>query len=525
MSLGRKPRPKSGPRDRGAHLGNIFPDSDAGGSNNGTSTGTSIGTSTGTSTDTSTGTSTGTSTDTSTSTSTSTSAGTGTGSGAICYMDNNSTTHMPAEVVDTYVRWCNRGNPSASYGSAVEARQMMEKFRAEIAVECAFELSEFEIVFTSGGSESNSHIIASSVRAFLRRTSTLPHIITSAAEHKSLLMCCQQHAEDGLCQLTVLPVRTQGPAIGTVDPDELAKAIRPNTCLVSIMAANGETGIMNNIPALTAATRKHRGIPFHTDAVQLFGKSALRPDILGVDAFSASFHKLHGPAGVGILVIRRTFATGYGLGPLISGTQNRGLRGGTENTPGIAAAFTAFRLTMANRGAKTAAILQLRAAIKAAISRRVPCFPLSAHPGDPPPSIDGGITPPPPAHSGTAEARRAIAAAEKADTPVVFWIAPDDDRAVLPNTILLAVRRRGFSNRAALAALARLGVIVSLGSACDAASPAPSGVVVAMGVPVALQSGVLRVSLGDMNTAEDVKVFIRAFISVISGDACRPSEQ
>ena len=298
------------------------------------------------------------------------------------------------------------------------------------------------------------------------------------------------------------------------------------------MAANNETGILNNLRELAAITRRAR-VPFHTDAVQLFGKSPVRPLALGVDAFSASFHKLHGPPGVGLLVVRRALVEGYDLGAHICGTQNGGLRGGTENLPGIAGSFVAFRLTVAERGEKTARILRLRAALKAAIASRLPCFPLDSHPADRPPSIDGGITPAPPApHNGTPEARRAIALAEKKETPVVFWIAPEDDRRVLPNTILLAVRRPGFCNRAARAALEKRGVIVSLGSACNSASGqgleakrgSPSNVAEAMRVPAALLGGILRVSLGDDTAAEDVKTFVRHFLAVVTSDACLSAE-
>jgi cysteine desulfurase len=447
-------------------------------------------------------------------------------SAKLCYLDANATTAMMPEAIDAMVRWCNRGNPSAEYASAQEARRLMDSFRQEIAVECGFELEgpkAFCVVFTSGGSESNCFMISGAVRSYAAKTGCLPHVITSATEHKSLLACCLRLAKERLCQLTVLPVGQAGPGLGAVEVTDLERAMRPNTCLVSIMAANNETGILNNLRALSAVARG-KGVPFHTDAVQLFGKSALRPAALGVDAFSASLHKLHGPPGVGLLVIRRKLVEGYDLCPLVCGTQNGGLRGGTENLPGIAAGFVAFRLTMADRAAKSTRVLRLRDGIKAALAARLPCFPLDAHPADAPPSIDGGITPPGPARrAGSAGARRAIARAEKTGAPAVFWIAPPDDRRVLPNTLLLAVRRPGFCNRAARAALEARGVIVSLGSACNSAETgpsSPSSVVAAMGLPAALQGGVLRVSLDDTTTADDTKAFVMHFIAVVTSEAC-----
>jgi cysteine desulfurase len=447
------------------------------------------------------------------------------------YMDANATTLAPQPVLDALVAWCNRGNPSAEYASAQEARRMMDTFRRELAVECGFELDgpkSFEIVFTSSGSESNCAIVTSAVRSYAAKTGRLPHVITSAVEHKSLQLCCQRLAKERLCQLTVLPVGRAGAGLGAVAAADLETAMRPNTCLVTIMAANNETGIMNNLRELSAVARRAR-VPFHTDAVQLFGKSAFRPLALGADAFSASFHKLHGPPGVGLLVVRRSLIEGYDMCAHICGTQNGGLRGGTENLPGIAASFVAFRDTMADRAAKTARVSRLRDAIMTAIATRLTCLRLDDHPADRPPSIDGGITPPrPPLHDGSAEGRRAVALADKGGTPAVFWIAPADSKRVLPNTILLAVRRPGFCNKAARAALEKRGVIVSLGSACNAAEAAeqgaPSGVVVAMGVPAALQGAVLRVSLGDDTTPEDAKTFVRHFLAVVTSNECLSAE-
>jgi cysteine desulfurase len=434
----------------------------------------------------------------------------------VVYLDNNATTLMPGEVVDALAAWCNRGDPSSEHASAREARQMMAAFRRQIAVECGFELDgpdAYAVVFTSGASESNCHIVTSAVRSYAAKTGILPHVVTSAAEHKSLLACCLRLAKERLCQLTVLPVGRAGPGLGAVDPADLAAALRPNTCLVSIMAANDGTGVLSNLRELSRAARAAR-VPFHTDAAQLFGRSAVRPTALGVDAFSASFHKLGGPPGVGLLVLRRALIDGYDLCPHICGGQNGGLRGGAENLPGIGASFAAFRIAMADRAGKTGRLARLRAALKAALAARLPCFYLDDHPADRPPSIDGGITPPAPApHSGAPEARRAIARADDGGAPAIFWIAPADERRVLPNTLLLAVRRPGFCNRAARAALEARGVVVGLGPAC-------AGALAAVGVPAALRGGVLRVSLSDDTTVDDVKYFAAHFLEVVTTDVC-----
>jgi len=201
------------------------------------------------------------------------------------YLDANATVPMPPPVLDALLSWCNRGNPSAEYASAREARRMMDAFRRAIAVECGFELEgadAYAVIFNSGASESNSAIVASAVRSYTAKTGRLPHVVTSAAEHKSLLACCQRLAKDKLCQLTVLPVAQSGPGLGAVAAADLRAALRPNTCLVSIMAANNESGVLSNLRELSAAARAAK-VPFHTDAVQIFGKSVFLPTRLGVD--------------------------------------------------------------------------------------------------------------------------------------------------------------------------------------------------------------------------------------------------
>jgi cysteine desulfurase len=449
----------------------------------------------------------------------------------LVYADANATTMMPQTVIDAINLWFNRGNPSAEYAAAKDAKKMMAAFRRLIAAECGFELEgpdAYAVIYTSGASESNCFIATSAARSYAALTGKLPHIITSSTEHKSLLACCQRMAKERMIMLTVLPVGGAGPSLGRVDPNALRRAIRPNTCLVSIMAANNETGVINDIKALGAVCRDTR-IPFHTDAVQLFGKAPFRPLASNVAAFSASFHKLHGPPGVGLLVLRKSLIEGYDLCPQICGSQNDGMRGGTENLPGIAGSFAAFKLTTTDLADKMRRVKAIREAVKAAIGRNLPVFYLADHPGDAAPSPDGGITPGAAGLAGTAEARRAIAAAEAGGKPAVFWIAPtptEDGAQVLPNTILLSVRRPHFCNKAARAALEAKGVICSVGSACntkEALAGTASSVVHAMGVPAALHPGVLRISFNDDVTTTDAQKLVGAFLRVVTSKDCLES--
>jgi len=444
------------------------------------------------------------------------------------YLDSNTTTAMPPNVVDAVIQWMNRGSPSAEYASAREARKVMQRFRQYLATEGGFDLNGprgYTLVFTSGGSEGNAHVLTAAARAYAARTGKLPHIVTSAAEHESVLACCRRLARDKMAQLTVLPVRRVGKGsagqAGTVDPKELRQALRTNTCLVSIMAANHETGAINDVRALGAIAHEHN-VPFHTDAVQLFGRSTVRPVDLNLDAFTAAFHKLHGPPGVGLLALRNDFVEGYGLGALVAGSQNEGLRGGTENIAGIAGAFAAYRLAATDRKNKNQKLRRLRDSIQTALALRL----LTVHADDycearPRVSDKNPATPrgsrvraAPETERGGAFARKLDAAANQ-DLPVVVWLGPADRAKILPNTILLSVLRSparggGICNKKMRAALEAVGVIVGIGSVGNS----PSHVVEAMDVPPELWPGVLRVSLSDSTTDAEAAIFVARFAEI-----------
>lgn len=418
------------------------------------------------------------------------------------YLDNAATTMMPPKVIDAMVAWTNRGNASASYAGAALSRQMMDEFRQYIADQCSFDLDGpdgFAILFTSSGSEGNCHILTAAARAFAHQTGKMPHLIVSAVEHHSTASCAARLALEKLAQLTIVPVQTAGDEVGRVDPYAVEAAIRPNTCLVSVMAANNETGILNDIAMIGVACRA-KGVPFHSDAVQVFGKDSFRPNIARVDAFTVSFHKLHGPPGVGVLAVRNKLVEGYGLGPLVCGTQNGGLRGGTENIPGIGASFAATKLTFAGRAEKSERTARLREAVRAAVGSRFPTFFLEEY--------------------RTGRAKKAITRAGKGGPAVVVWIAPKDPQRLLPGTLLLTAYRPRLCNWKTRSALEKRGVVVSTGSACSSADRHSSATVEALDLPAELKSGVLRVSLGDDSTTADIKLFVKALVEVLESDEC-----
>ncbi len=403
---------------------------------------------------------------------------------------------MPPAAIDTMLRWCNRGNPSGAYASGVEARRLLAKFRHYIAAECDIQQEGpdgYAILFTSGASEANCHIITAAARSYTHRTGLLPHIVTSAAEHPSVRRCCARLARERLCQLTTVSATHDR---YFCQPDSIYRAIRKNTCLVTVAAANPETGAINDLRAIGAAVRRgsQGRVPFHTDAAQLFGKSAFRPRMLKLDAFSVSFHMLHGPPGVGLLCIKNKLIEGYDLCPLICGMQNAGLRGGIENLPGIAGSFAALRHTLKDRRAKNARLRACCAALTRALRTALVCLTLDEYL----------------AHRGTKKGQLGL----PGRAAVVFF-GPSNRAKVLPGTISLAVVQPGsarrFCNETARAALEARGVIVSLGS---------SYFLEAAGAPEKLHAGALHLGLSDEITLPEVGRLAQALLEVLQSDEC-----
>jgi len=456
------------------------------------------------------------------------------------YLDNAATTMMPPEAIRALTAWVNRGNPSAAYASAQEARQLIDGFRQELARYCGVKLANgsgdaagYELLFTSGGSESNCTIVRAVVDSFERATRLRPHVISSAIEHKSLLACLKDLEAGGVIQLTLVEPDLAGPSCGCIAPDRVAAAVRPNTALVSIMSANNETGAINDLRGIAAAVRRAaatqhartmlqleagqragrrrrrqnaptapttpRMVPIHTDAVQLFGKSTFAPMELGVDAFSVSFHKLGGPPGIGLLGIRRELVDGYRLCPLVCGTQNGGLRGGTEAVHQVAAACAGFRSTLAERGPKNRRLVALKNLLRNELGGRVRARWLA-----PPDLLGPGDKPVSAAPAG----------------PEIVWIAPPGrigDIRTLPGTLLLCAvppPGRQFCNLRAREALEKQGFIVGIGSACNTGSGEMSHVLRSLRIRPELARGTIRVSLGSDITEANIRRFADALAAL-----------
>lgn len=241
------------------------------------------------------------------------------------YLDNSATTRPYKEVIETMVSFLSEDfqNPSAAYRDGLNIERKIKKARDDIAITLGARADE--IIFTSGGTESNNQIIKGVARYSRARKK---HLITSQIEHPSVLNSFYDLEREGF-DITVLGVDKNG----RIDIDELKSALREDTCLVSMMHVNNEIGVIADIKEISKVIKSfNKDIVFHVDAVQSYGKLRFTVDELGIDALSASGHKIHGPKGIGLLYVRR----GVEFSPLISGGgQERGLRSGTENVAGI----------------------------------------------------------------------------------------------------------------------------------------------------------------------------------------------
>ena len=371
------------------------------------------------------------------------------------YADHAATTAMSEAAIEAMTR-CMRdcyGNPSSLYRIGQQAKEVLEQAREEVA--SVINAQPREIYFTSGGSEADNQAIHSAALAGKKKGKT--HIISSAFEHHAVLHTLNTLKLEGF-DVTLLPVHENGIVI----PAEVEAAIRPDTCLVTIMYANNEIGTIQPIREIGAVCRAHN-VLFHTDAVQAVGPLAIDVQAENIDYLSASSHKFHGPKGVGFLYARK----GVPLTSLIDGgAQERGRRAGTENVPGIVGMAAALKETVAERESENARLTVLRDRLIAGLSE----IPHSALNGD----------------------------AEKR----------------LPGNVNFCFE--GIEGESLLLLLDEKGISASSGSACTSGSLDPSHVLLAIGRIHDVAHGSLRLSLGRENTPEDVEYIIPAVKDVVT---------
>jgi len=361
------------------------------------------------------------------------------------YLDYNATTPIDRRVAEAMVPYLYEhfGNPSSAHPYGVDAKRAVERARAQVATLLGCQPAE--IIFTSGGSESNNSAIKGVAAAYRERGN---HVITSAVEHPAVLEPCRWLESQGY-RVTVLPVDEYG----TVDPADVERAITPDTVLVTIMHANNEVGTIQPIAEIAAIAHRH-GALMHTDAAQSVGKIRVRVDELGVDLLSVAGHKLYAPKGVGALYVR----SGARLAKFVHGADHEAnRRAGTENVLEIVGLGQATEIAGRDLSRNTAHTRAMRDRLWAGLTREL-------------------------------------------DTPGLLRLNGHPDER-LPNT--LSVSFRSIEANTLLAEISEQ-VAASAGAACHADQVDVSTVLQAMRVPLEYAMGTVRFSVGKMTTAEEI---------------------
>ena len=361
----------------------------------------------------------------------------------IIYLDNAATTKTAPEVVEAMLPYFTEkyGNASSIYQLGTESKKVITKSRDVIAKSLKADSSE--IYFTAGGSESDNWALVAAAEAY---ESKGKHIITSTIEHHAILHTCQYLEKRGY-EVSYIDVDENG----VVKMDELKKAIRPDTILISVMFANNEIGTIQPIKEIGELARVNK-ILFHTDAVQAYGHVPINVDELHIDMLSASGHKLNGPKGIGFLYIRK----GVKIRSFIhGGTQERSRRAGTENVPGIVGLGVAVERAFANLAERRRKECELRDYLIRRIEKEIPYCRLNG-----------------------------------------------DRTNRLPNNVNFSFQF--IEGESLLIMLDMKGICASSGSACTSGSLDPSHVLLAIGLPHEIAHGSLRLTLSEDNTVEEM---------------------
>jgi cysteine desulfurase len=389
------------------------------------------------------------------------------------YLDNNATTQVAPEVLEAMLPYFHElyGNPSSMHTFGGQVGRKLREAREHVAA--LLGASTDELIFTSCGSESDN----AAIRSALASQPGKRHIVTSRVEHPAVKALCAQLVNEGY-RVTELPVDGDG----RLDMEQYRRSLTPDTAIVSLMWANNETGVIFPVEQAAEIARA-RNILFHTDAVQAVGKIPLNLGKTAIDMLSISGHKLHAPKGIGVLYVRK----GTRFSPfLIGGHQEKGRRGGTENTPSIIGLGKACELAAQNMEAENTRVKQLRDKLENELLRRVPNS-----------RVNG------------------------------------DRVNRLPNTSNISFEF--IEGEAILLMMDEFGICASSGSACTSGSLQPSHVLRAMGVPFTMAHGSIRFSLSVYNTDEEIDFVLEKLPPIIdtlrglspywiAGQQCSPAQ-
>ena len=374
--------------------------------------------------------------------------------GKMIYLDNAATTKTAPKVVEAMLPFFTEfyGNASTVYEFGAKSKEAVSAARETIAN--AIGAKGNEVYFTAGGSEADNWAIKATAEAYKDKGR---HIITSKIEHHAVLHTCQWLEQNGF-EVTYLDVDE----FGVVKLEELKKAIRPDTILISIMFANNEIGTIEPVAEIGKIAKEH-GVLFHTDAVQAFGQVPINVDELNIDMLSSSGHKLNGPKGIGFLYIRK----GINIRSFVhGGAQERKRRAGTENVPGIVGFGKAVELAVETMQARTQKEQELREYLIGRVLKEIP-----------------------------------------------YTRVNGDRTNRLPNNVNFCFQF--VEGESLLIMLDMKGICGSSGSACTSGSLDPSHVLLAIGLPHEIAHGSLRLTLGEDTTKEDIDYTVEAIKEIV----------
>ena len=372
----------------------------------------------------------------------------------LIYLDHAATTKVDPRVLQEMLPYFteNFGNPSAFYSIARDAKNVVEESREVIAK--AINADPAEIYFTAGGTESDNWALISTAEAYASKGK---HIITSTIEHHAILHTCKYLEKKGY-EVTYVNVDEDG----IIKLEELKAAIRPDTILISIMAANNEIGSLQPLKEIGELAKEHK-VLFHTDAVQAFTQIPIDVKEMNIDMLSASGHKINGPKGIGILYMKKGIRAGAFIH---GGAQERRKRAGTNNVPGIVGMGKAVEIAMAEYQERIAAKVALRDYLIEKMLKEIPYTKLNGH----------------------RELR-------------------------LPNNTNFSFRF--IEGEALLILLEQVGICGSSGSACTSGSLDPSHVLLAIGLPHEIAHGSLRLTLSEENTREEMDYVVEKLKTIV----------